>query len=345
MKRVPALDGLRGIAITLVVCIHAFGYPAGGAEGVDLFLVLSGYLITTLLMREHARAGHVDLIAFYRRRARRLLPALLVVLAVYFAATQAVFQTVAGLTFTMDITRAWGLGPYGALGHLWSLGIEEQFYLVWPVVLFFVARGRRRWAVAIVVAAIVFTLSRQIELANTGVRVIEGPDTRSLGLAIGCLVALVPFRPSRFVPLVALAVAGLLVANGVPSGIPSLVFCGCAAIVLLEAVSDGSHLATLLSWKPLAALGLISYSLYLWHVPVLDVVGNGSAGRQVAAIAVSLLLACASYRYVERPFIERSIGIRRRPSGRSRRVAASPAGSRASRLHRSWFRSPRSAET
>jgi peptidoglycan/LPS O-acetylase OafA/YrhL len=303
---VAALDGLRGIAITLVVLVHAFGWPANGAQGVDLFLVLSGFLITTLLMREREENGRVDLVAFYKRRARRLMPALLVLLVVYFAVTGAGFETAAGLTYTTDLTRAFDLGPSGALGHLWSLGLEEQFYLVWPAVLFLVVRGRRRVAVALLCLLIAAIFVRQVELVNTGIRVVTGPDTRSLGLAVGCLAALVPFKARRWIPPVALLVVTYVAVTPLQLwGTWSLLFCTACAALILSALNNESLLTRALSWRPLAALGLVSYSVYLWHYPILAAMGvdHRSFGVRTLGLACAIIASVLSWRYVEQPFL------------------------------------------
>src|SRR5438093_1585780 len=144
----PALDGVRGIAIAIVVAFHAFGWPAAGTLGVDLFFVLSGFLITTLLLEEHARSGRIGIRAFYLRRARRLLPALFALLvpfllialaAVVFrgSSPSALFLGLgAALTYTSNIVVAADPSAVpAALIHLWSLGAEEQFYIVWPLLL------------------------------------------------------------------------------------------------------------------------------------------------------------------------------------------------------------------
>jgi acyltransferase-like protein len=131
---VPALDGLRAVAITLVVTSHAFGWPAGGWLGVDLFFVLSGFLITTLLLE---RRGRDSIGNFYRRRGLRLLPALVILLGVALAVDRSFFGTFAGLGYISNLVMAGGGEQLPAsFTHLWSLAAEEQFYIVWPFVLF-----------------------------------------------------------------------------------------------------------------------------------------------------------------------------------------------------------------
>jgi peptidoglycan/LPS O-acetylase OafA/YrhL len=156
----PALDGVRGIAIALVVGFHAFGWPGAGTLGVDLFFVLSGFLITAILIEEHGRTGTISIRGFYRRRARRLLPALFAMLTPYLLLAgvavlvgqgSTVFLALAGaLTYTSNIIVAVDPSAVPAgLIHLWSLAAEEQFYLIWPLLLLsllrFGIRGVGRW--------------------------------------------------------------------------------------------------------------------------------------------------------------------------------------------------------
>src|SRR4051812_42278396 len=149
LGHVPALDGLRGIAIAIVVGYHAFGFPLGGWLGVDLFFVLSGFLITTLLLEEHDRTGRVSLRAFYVRRARRLLPALGAVLALiavvgplYYSPGLLASIVASGL-YAANIVRGFGQSDFlnaTPAAHLWSLAQEEQFYVLWPIALIWFRR-------------------------------------------------------------------------------------------------------------------------------------------------------------------------------------------------------------
>jgi peptidoglycan/LPS O-acetylase OafA/YrhL len=318
----PALDGLRAIAILLVVGIHAFGWPAGGQLGVDLFFVLSGFLITTLLLQEQQANGRVSLRAFFARRSRRLLPALAVLLAVFVVAEgatrEATVTALLGAGFSLNIVRAWDLThTSNALAQLWSLAAEDQFYLLWPALLFVVAGGRRLLAAPLLVAALV---AMTADASRFGVvpRAEFGPDIRPTGLLIGCLVALAWTHPVwrrrlRRVCNLMLPVAGfsfLLLVVAAPGrmmfsvGVP--VFSICGAVLLVCALEVG-RLSRALSWRPLVGLGLISYSLYLWHLPLL--VWTGSEGKDdvTSALAVggAVVVAALSYRFVEQPFRRR----------------------------------------
>jgi peptidoglycan/LPS O-acetylase OafA/YrhL len=180
---VPALDGIRAIAIALVVVVHATRRPPSGNLGVDLFFVLSGFLITTILLEERATRGHVPLSAFYRRRALRLVPALVVMLGCFLLVStvlalvrgtslhEPVLGVAAGLGYFSNIVIAAGDRPFAMpspIHHLWSLAEEEQFYLVWPLVLFVVLRGHVRWGLLLAAGAVVGSFSLAYARASSG---------------------------------------------------------------------------------------------------------------------------------------------------------------------------------
>jgi peptidoglycan/LPS O-acetylase OafA/YrhL len=340
----PALDGLRAIAITAVVLYHTGSLVPAGYLGVDLFFVLSGFLITSLLLGEWAGRGTVDLQSFYRRRALRLLPALFFLLAIFLAVSaiffvdarslwKDVFGVAAGIGYFSNIammgeptTRAMP----EALRHLWSLATEEQFYLLWPPVLFFFLRGRVRLALDVVAAGVALTTLRQLQLYVDGAswqRMEFGVDTRSVSILVGCVFALalaLPRRPwlprSRWLELVAVAcVLGFLfvdLGRALFAG-PLLVFAVCCGVLIVRALDDRSRLASVLSLGGLVFLGRISYSLYLWHLPVFIAFGINRQQLEltaVPAVGVALALAVASYYLIELPFLRRK--------GRPERTAA-----------------------
>lgn len=338
MKRlsyVPALDGLRGVAIALVVAFHYFGFPPGGSDGVDLFFVLSGFLITTLLLEERAGTGTVRLAAFYTRRVRRLIPALLAMLAAF--SVIAAFKGIDPLPqlgrfgfYTGNLIRAY-FDPHGqstssGLGHLWSLAEEEQFYLVWPLLLLLLARTRRLLLLtgAIAIALIAYRAVLVLDGASL-IRIFYGPDTRADGLLIGALLAIIRQRcvvriPAGAIPwLLAAATVAVVVPAGV-RGWPLVVLPGfelvCAGMI--AAAVGGSAITGPLEWSPLVFLGKISYSLYLWHYMIWWALGFH---RPLLALAISLTCSWFSYRFVEQRF--------RRPRRRSVAVSvpvAVPAG-------------------
>lgn len=331
----PAVDGLRAIAIASVVGVHAFRWPANGGLGVDLFFVISGFLITTLLLEERWRTHRVALGAFYVRRAYRLVPALVVMLAVYVTVTavtggfdgDVAVGAASGVTYTTNLLGVgFDLEPVAApLRPLWSLAQEEQFYLLWPPVLFLACRGRVRLALAVVGGAIALSAWQAWRLSGEdgdGGRVWYGPDTRGLGVLVGCAAALlIVWAPrvaglaSRVMVPAAVGVVILLLSGRAnePVGAvfrgPLVVFTVCCAVAVVGAFHGRGLSARLLSAAPLVFLGKISYSLYLWHLPVLAAAAALAASSTLAVraggVLVALVIATASYYFVELPFLRR----------------------------------------
>src|SRR5262245_9517758 len=328
----PALDGLRAVAIVAVVLYHAGAPVPGGYLGVDLFFALSGFLITTLLVDEFSERGTISLAGFYRRRARRLVPALACVLLAFVAATVAVQHAfprrdlvgiVAGVGYLSNLlmmSETTTQTMPDALRHLWSLAAEEQFYLLWPPILVLLLRGPRRLALAVVAGGVAFTSLRGAELWAEGAspqRLHYGIDSRSVAILVGCALALVLSRHETVprarwaAPLVVTSVLGFFAVDfGREAFVgPLLVFSLCCAALIVLALDDGSPLAAALSASGLVFVGRISYALYLWHVPVFVAFGVTRfelVPEAIPAIAVSFALAVASYYLVERRFLRRS---------------------------------------
>jgi peptidoglycan/LPS O-acetylase OafA/YrhL len=336
----PALHGIRAVAILLVVCRHAFQWPRGAFLGVDLFFVLSGFLITSLLLEEQAISGRIRLSLFYARRALRLLPALFAMLAAYIVVSvvtgadpgRIVGRAAIGASYTANIAAAWWPDTqHRPLRHLWSLAMEEQFYLIWPIALILVTRFVRRHLAAILSLAIVTVWLETVLLiaaGDIGHRVYMGPDTRSLPLLIGCFLAVA--RTDQLLPRLNRAVIFLAVSIGIACvllvdsyratayvfAIP--VFSIATGIVILHALQSPS-LGRVLSWPPLVYLGLISYALYLWHPLTLLAVGSPAgqpAGLLRPAVGVlwAIALAMLSRVLVEQPFLR----LKRRLQAKSR---------------------------
>lgn len=341
--RIPALDGLRGVAILGVLLFHT-GHLPGGFLGVDLFFALSGYLITDLLLREIEATGTVSLAAFWGRRIRRLLPALVAMLAgvtvlVWLTAPPDVVRTTLadGPWVQLNLLN-WHLieesagywdrfGPARMFGHLWSIAVEEQFYLLWPSVLLLMAwRGRRvdRRVAVVALLASVGSLVLMITLVTSAdpTRVYTGTDTRAFSLLLGAMVATGPVRAAiarltgRAIGAVTASLAigiGALwwFADGTNS--PWLFTGGLFAHSLAAALliglcvrAPGTVVSQVLSWRPLRWFGLISYSLYLWHWPVAILVSEQSTGlgewpRTLLVCAVSIGLATLSKYLIEDP--------------------------------------------
>lgn len=319
--RVPALDGLRGVAILLVVAGHVGmpGVEGGAPVGVTLFFVLSGFLITRLLLTEHDATGRVRLGAFYLRRAARLLPPLLVMLTAligYVAVTggrvdRAAAVSLAALSYCANwiSPMAGGLGP---LNHTWSLSVEEQFYLAWPLGLLALLRHPRALVPALAAGIAGSVLLRWWLLDGTHeahVRVYSGTDTVAYALLAGCLLAVVERRGWRSGPpwWAATGLAVLVVSSlplwdrlGPDVSVSMGPLHAAASVALVAACLTGVRW---LEARALRALGRVSYGWYLWHVPVLFFMPDAGLPARAAAGLGSLLVAAASWRWVERPVL------------------------------------------
>jgi peptidoglycan/LPS O-acetylase OafA/YrhL/lysophospholipase L1-like esterase len=346
---VPALDGLRGVAVAAVLLFHA-GVVAvpGGHLGVTAFFTLSGFLITSLLLVERHGTGRVDLRGFWARRARRLVPAMLltfplVAFAVHLSPTApadgligdavAAALWIANWRFVVDEqTYADLFAMPSPFQHFWSLAVEEQYYLVFPLLLVLVlgraARPRTGWLallLGVLVVASTLQLAR-LEAAGGGLgRAYYGTDARIAELLVGALLALALVRPDGLrvlgpharaaTSVLGLAgLAGLLAAFGMlDKGDPALYRGGllavavCTAAVLAAAVQPGSLPARLLSVAPLVQLGVISYGVYLFHWPVFLMIteetAQGASPLLLLALrlGVTIALAVLSYGLIELP--------------------------------------------
>ncbi len=285
----PELDGLRGVAVLAVMLYH-YGVPSSGFLGVDVFFVLSGYLITGIV------AAGTSWTRFYRRRAVRLLPAFWMMLAVV-ASTVPLGMTLASAGYLMNFSMAfdWTALPR-SLGHTWSLAAEWQFYLVWPAVVVFLLRRwpRQRVALLALVLGLGSALLRSVLYDDNWLRVFSAPDTHSDGLLIGSALALGVSVPRKLIPLLLIALVPLPLDVMARVGI-LLGVIGAAGVV--------SHPPAILAARPLVAVGRISYGLYLWHVPIyIWLVDTGRGGPLIAA-PLTFLVAFLSWRYLERPLL------------------------------------------
>jgi peptidoglycan/LPS O-acetylase OafA/YrhL len=302
MKYNPALDGVRAVAVLAVIAHHCFvPYFWNGRCGVDVFFVLSGFLITSLLLRE-AQSGGIRLGAFYLRRARRLYPALLLMVGLVMAAGPLLHSyaptgrdAVFTLLYLSDYAAAFeSLGD--AFKHTWSLAIEEQFYLVWPLVVMGLARLPKRTAVLLLVAA--YLLVSAWRLNVDGWAAYYRFDTHASGLILGAMLA---FAPRIELPHAKLALLMALLVYITRLELLAVTAAeACGAFLVLGAV-QGSRV---LAWRPLVYLGRISYGLYLFHWPIALLVRDPSDWPRalVMTLAGGILLASASYYTVERIF-------------------------------------------
>jgi peptidoglycan/LPS O-acetylase OafA/YrhL len=335
----PELDGLRAIAIILVLFAHDFDWPKGAFIGVDMFFALSGFLITTILLEEWQVYGSISLRHFYLRRYYRLFPALAVLTVVYvlyvllFVKTD-VWMRVRGAGFGITYVANWVQAfhwrfPDREIGYLWTLGIEEQFYLLWPALLILLLgrglglKGTKWTLVGLIGAVVVWRIFLISHGANPN-RTYFGTDTRFDELLVGCLAGtlFVSRRPgkggSRWLMVASLG-AGLFLAYRVFKRNPwtfwttrlTLTLVAVATVlVIYTCVTDSFPLLKrVLSAKSLVFVGAISYSLYLWHVPanvlMRDVAGLKSWQLAAAEFPLTFAAACASYYFVEQPFLKR----------------------------------------
>ncbi|MET0769476.1 MAG: acyltransferase family protein [Solirubrobacteraceae bacterium] len=343
----PALDGLRAIAVIAVLLYHGgVAWMPGGFLGVDLFFCLSGYLITSLLLAELRGKGRIDLKAFWLRRARRLLPAAFVVIAVATAAAAILVpgdlaQTRGDAVASFFYVDNWhqlfvGQSYFAAferpslLRHMWSLSIEEQFYVLWPLALGFgIARfGRRQTALAAFGAALLSAalMALLFTSGSDPSRVYYGTDTHAVGLLLGATLAFLwplghfasPRRPSALAVLdvtAGVALAAVLLAMVTWHDYDALVYRGgialfsLTAVVLIAAVvHPAGRAAHLLGIAPLRWIGARSYGIYLWHWPVMALTRPGIDVQWplplllAFQIGLTVALAAVSYRWLEQPF-------------------------------------------
>ncbi len=342
----PGLDGLRAVAVMAVLMYHGevAGWQ-GGFLGVEVFFVISGYLITSILLAQWQNDRRIDLKTFYKRRALRLLPALFLVL--FLAALLSVIflpkevatlrgDIVSALTYVTNWFYIIGQKSYfessgrpSLVQHLWSLAVEEQFYLIWPLLFTLGMRrlGPRRLCVATVVGAGLST-ALMAALYHPGVdpsRVYYGTDTRAGGLLIGAAVAFIwaPFRLHKDVgkgaPILldivgGVAFATLVVMLMVTDQFSDALYRGGFAkvslvtvVVIAVVVHPAAHLGRIIGWRPFRWVGLRSYGLYLYHRPIyqltrpgLDVALSG-APLLTLRLGLTFAVATASYKYIETP--------------------------------------------
>jgi peptidoglycan/LPS O-acetylase OafA/YrhL len=350
LRHLPALDGLRGLAIIGVLLFHADGTIKGGYLGVDLFFVLSGYLITSLLLAEHALTGSIALGPFWIRRARRLLPALLGMMlfvaihALFVAAPSALLPLRYDAIATLGYVANWRaifaergywdlfLAP-SPLEHMWSLAIEEQFYIVWPLLVTLLLRkGGTRAVLWTAVCGMILSgaaLYLRFDPRETS-RAYLGTDTRAAAILAGSALSIVfpprsawPIPGRRIGPtvlgLVALLI--LLAAWGGLDGTRRLLYRGglwgtelCAlTLIICCATETPNVIQKIFSFKPLRMCGTVSYGIYLWHWPIKIALSQGAhfsgARLHIIGTAITLAITLASYVFIERPI--RTNGIRR----------------------------------
>lgn len=325
LERNPAFDGIRTLAIFLVLAVHCY-LPElpGGFIGVDIFFVLSGYLITVLLLKEIGVTGQVDIWRFYVRRALRLTPPLLSLLVVYVVFAPFVWPemswlehvgcaTLAGL-YLSDYAYALAKQPF-YLVHTWSLAVEEHYYLLWPVVLLFLQRLSKATAICTLIGAIlVASIWRPLNLLYflDVVPVYFRFDAHYSGLAWGSLLAIADVRiGKRFSDSVA-CLSLLVIAVGAATWVieePYYLIWGMpltnmSAAALIVAMQNGNGAVyRLFSFRPMAYLGQISYAIYLWHYPFARYLREHVDPHLafMIVVAISVPIAMLSWHLIEMP--------------------------------------------
>jgi peptidoglycan/LPS O-acetylase OafA/YrhL len=339
LKYVPELDGLRGIAVLAVIMFHS-GVPwlRGGFIGVDIFFSLSGFLITTLLIQEYDKKNIISLKKFYLRRVIRLMPALLALLIVYILASYSLLDfnkanenlkdALIVFFYSANWTRALGMNRPTMLGHTWSLSVEEQFYILWPLLLMILLRflaSRLAIFMAIGLMTVASATSRIYMLQNgaTFDRLYNGLDTRADALLVGCMLGVAmsvsTFNTLRnyrlfrkcfslvcFLSLCLISIFGDWQSPSMYYWLFSITGISSTFLIVEAISSDPSPLKRFLKFPIFIRLGKISYGLYLWHYPIFYLLlQNKYSWSQILVLGgfISICMAACSYYFLEKPVL------------------------------------------
>jgi len=339
------IEGLRAVAVIVVIFDHLLGWPTGGFVGVDVFFVISGFLITSLLLKEHARTGRISLVDFYRRRIRRILPISLLVLVVTVASGFVLLPTARAVNTLWDgiysalFVANWRFAFVGTdylqatnavspLQHYWSLAVEEQFYFVWPflLIIVFVLTGRRTLSARALIATVAaitgiitlgFFVWSLLETSSSPAIAYFSTGARAWELGVGALLAAaapaIAKLPDTLRPVLAwlglvLIVASLVLINR-DSAFPApwgLVPVAGAALVIAAGIGQPQQRWLFPLTNPVSRyVGKISYSLYLWHFPVVILLATVFTSDSPFYLPLALVLMTAlsvfSFHFVEDP--------------------------------------------
>lgn len=346
-RYMPGLDGLRALAVIAVIAYHLdLPWASGGFLGVGIFFILSGYLITDKLMMQWQSTNRINLKDFWTRRFRRLMPAIFFMLAVVYLwlvlfdrSRLAAFQD--ELASVILYFNNWWLifhkvsyfqsfGPPSPIGHLWSLSIEGQFYLLWPIILvillhFIPKRRSLIFSTFIGAMASIIAMALIYQPGTDPSRVYYGTDTRAFALLIGAMFAIafpsqklprqIPAQSRRILDFIGgVGLIGILLIILKTNEYDTYLYTGglalfsiISAVVMIVLAHPASRVAKLMGCKPLRWIGVRSYSLYLWHYPVIILTnpavdtGGLNIGRIILQLALSFLLAAFSWRFIEEP--------------------------------------------
>jgi len=353
-RYMPGLDGLRALAVLAVIAYHLnLSWVPGGLLGVGVFFVLSGYLITDILVAQWRKNGHLNLKNFWIRRARRLLPGMLLMLLavsvwiVLFQPAQIASLRSDVIAALLYVSNWWfifhkvsyfsSFGPASPLGHLWSLAVEEQFYLIWPLLLviglkYIPRRGKLLGLTLALASASAIAMALIYRAGMDPSRVYYGTDTRAFSLLIGAALAFVWPSQTLTTSVSSRTRITLNVVGGIALFVILLmmwktnefeVFLYRGGLVLLSVVTamlvatlahPASYLGKMLGCKPLRWIGVRSYGIYLWHFPIIVLTtptvdtGGVNVLRDVLQVAASIVIAELSWRLFEEPILNGTAG-------------------------------------
>lgn len=342
--RINSFDGLRGFALILILFFHTFQpYTHGGFIGVDIFFVLSGFLITTLLIKEHNKEQSINLKYFYMRRFLRLAPALIIMVSIFYIYSQyflpepqkseSFTASLSSLFYIANIAQAYNWYPMGHLLPTWSLSIEEQFYFVWPIlfiILFSCLKTKKHIAFSLIALIIASWINRAVMAMDPSIsidRLYFGSDTHSDGLLIGSLSAILismyENSSSKLLTMIKAktthichlalsfyAISFLLLGKEIKSlyiwYFPLLIIISAILISSLY-LQKNDFKNTLFTNKQLIWLGSISYGVYLWHWLIYRIINElGITGFQtgIYGSVIAILIASVSFYFIEKPILK-----------------------------------------